>query len=141
MGASREAWLDAIGIDRWVRRDSPSMSASSAGAPAPVLTVCSGPLSAAEQAVLEKMLAAISVPLSACAVHLGETIGFELPTDARPLLLLSDAEREAECRSIASAYAGPIAVVAHPSRFASQPDLKRPAWEALKHLSDAMRSE
>lgn len=141
---TRAQWLDAIGIDRWVARDAPASTQvlttethqSAPDVESDVLTIVVDSLAAGDRVVLEKMLAAISVPLSRCAIV--DSANGYLPDSPRPVLVLAAAGTEAIWSDHCAAFSGVAEVVAHPARFVDEPGLKRPAWEALKRLGAAI---
>ena len=147
MAATRAQWLDALGVDRWVLRDTPrddgvhaaEPDALPTAQPAP-LTVLSATLSESDLALLDKMLAAISVSLTSCDVQTDTEYPLRLPADDRPVLVLTEQQQETEWTRLSADYRGHIAVVAHPARLSADPSLKRPAWESLKRLGAALHA-
>ncbi|MEM6985798.1 MAG: hypothetical protein AAF499_04585 [Pseudomonadota bacterium] len=147
MAATRAQWLDALGVDRWVLRDTPGDDGERVAEPNAVataqpagLTVLSTALSEADLALLDKMLAAIAVSLAACDVQTDTASPPRLPADDRPVLVLTEHQHETEWTRLSADYRGHIAVVAHPARLSADPSLKRPAWESLKRLGAALHA-
>lgn len=145
----RAAWLDAMGVDRWVVRGATDESdGQTTGGVAvqwlscpdsPRLTVltCS-PLGPASHVVLDRMLAAIQVVKSDCAVGETDLPGAVSSMAATPVLVLAQDGEEPAWQAEFAHHTARVEVIAHPDRFAADPSLKRPAWEALKRLEHTL---
>ncbi len=145
------AWLDAMGVDRWVRRSAPAEPAEStpydsavswqAVVDSPVLAVLScSPLDGASTDVLDRMLAAIQVSRLDCAIGLVSAPNDLLSVTQHTLLILSSEGDEAGWRDALAGRGGHTEIIAHPDRFSADPALKRPAWEALKRLERTLNA-
>ncbi|MEM7377405.1 MAG: hypothetical protein AAF460_07855 [Pseudomonadota bacterium] len=145
--SGRALWLDALGIERWVRRGgaddaavAPAEALGTGDSPTPRLTVLSPAMSDADQAVLDKMLTAIALHRGDWELQPTDSAVLSLPQDGRAVLVLASVDHELAWSVACEAYPGVAAVVAHPGRFAAEPHLKRPVWESLKRLESAIRS-
>ncbi len=144
----KAAWLDAMGIDRWVERGSveavPAADTAStvqwlSRPTAAILTVVScAPLDDEATAVLGKMLSAIKVSREHCALALVDApVAVSGLGTLAVLVLAMDADETLWAAAVSDASKA-VEVVAHPARFADAPGLKRPAWEALKRLEQRL---